>query len=349
MKEKFGPEAQEDTPENREHQAEKLIEFLNKSGIAEKINSSLDDKSGFIESLSKKEAEKLLQSLNGIIIGLKMGDRSIYEFSGHVVDPEGQPIRLPPNRDAQENIFGKVVLPNIKNLKPEDVPEVLASEINLLHMFQDGNGRLGRIVYLLTKPGFKVDSSEESLATMRKYLTGREGALNFSPDILERDFAELILDSSIASKNPKILRVLGLTNIPENIPNLDLNAGREDYAGLSYSERLLMRLKFLYSVEPVDTVFGAREFLFWKYKQPNSFLVEDKENSAYAINCKKLAESIKSKEDEKMLMTAMQVAKRLRATTIVDIYQNPDKYPSRLPGVNLKTYFQQEVAKNAER
>jgi len=143
MKEKFVPEALDDTQENRERQAEKLLEFLDRSGIAEKINSSLDDKSGFVENLSAKEAEKLLQSLNGIIIGLKLGDRSIYEFSGTVFDSETkEPLRAPATPMMQKHLLADIILPAIKTLKPEDVPEVLATEINHLHMFQDGNGRL---------------------------------------------------------------------------------------------------------------------------------------------------------------------------------------------------------------
>ncbi len=346
--EKSIPEALEDNPENRLQQAKQLIRFLSKSGILSRITSD-QDKSDFIQHLEQQEAEGLLERINGIILGIPIAQRAIYEFSGAVnVDPEkGKEYRLPAHPSMQRHILKEIVIPGIKSLSPEDAPEVLATEINLLHMFQDGNGRLARIAYLLTKPGLTIDGSGACLELMTKHLTTREGVMNFDPSFLEEDFRRAIFHTS-HTKNPIVYSVSEVTHIPEDIADFDI-AHDPEYNGLSPRESKMMQVKHRYAIEPFDTLIALRETLFLRRKNVMDFLVPGTENGSYAIDCKKLIDSMRDEEDFECLSLGFDFPKKMRAQMVIEIYRYPDRFPSRISGVNLKGYFQQKVKSNASR
>jgi hypothetical protein len=60
-------------------------------------------------------------------------------------------------------------------------------------------------------------------------------------------------------------------------------------------------------------------------------------------------DSLKTEDDFVWFSSSFQLAKRMRAKTIIDMYKHPDEHPSRISGVNLKTYYQQAITENSKR
>ena len=333
----------EETDANRSQQAEKVIEFLLRSNLLDNVDSP-DKKKELLSKLTPENMEDILERLNGIIIDMPIHQRSIYEHVAVVVDPEThKPIYIPPHPSIQKKIVRELIIPNIHKLPPDEVAEVVASEINAIHMFPNGNGRLARIVYLLLKPDFIIDKSDECLATMSHYLTKREGALNFDPSIIENDIRETIFDRTSGNDlwSDRTYEVINLKEITDSIG--------EDYENeTSIHSKILTRLSYLYSVTPFDVLVGLRKYLkLTKGGSVADFLVKDVEKDTFAIDAKKVADSIKNQQGYNNLFETLEAAKILRARVLIDMYIHPNQFPSSIPGVSLKEHYQREVAKRA--
>jgi len=180
---------------------------------------------------------------------------------------------------------------------------------------------------------------------MKKYLTGREGVLNFDSGLLEGDFRRIISQSSNC-RDSRVFRVTEIANIPEDTPDfysLDENDPRRK----NIREMMMMSAKEINSSEPFDALIAFRETLFLRRKNPMDFLVPGREKGTYAVDCKKFVDSMDSRADFQCLELGFNFSKKMRAQIILDMYRRPDKYPSIIPGVNLKTYYQNLVAEIA--
>ncbi len=338
------PRKLDDTEEIRHEQAKKLIEFLSRSGILEKLNST-PDRVSLINSLDTDTIEDLLERMNGIIVGTPISERKIFEFPGMVVDPVTDiPVYLPADKDGQKQLLEKVVIPGVKDLPPDEIPEVLATEINLLHMFQDGNGRLARLIYLLTQPGIKMVDSEENIAIIEKYLTQRNDVINFDASFIEGDLLEIMSKSSTL-KDKRVFSVVDTINVPK------LEGDLTDYHfdnSQPLKTRVGQEISFRLAVQPVDTLISLREFLFGRYINVFFPLVPGEKPGTYSIDCEKLIDSIKTEMDLGYLVTYFTLTKTMRVSIVLDMYKNPNKYPSQVPGMNLKDYYRATIYNNAK-
>ncbi|MES2023692.1 MAG: Fic family protein [Patescibacteria group bacterium] len=151
----------------RPEQAEKLIAFLERAKIFDEIEKIKSNSSH--ENVSFEEFKNFLVRVNGIARDVPVKER---KFDGENVVLSGVVgKKLMPKYEDKEPLV-KYAYDNVPNLKfPEDKKYILASVINAVHPFNDGNGRTGRLIYLLLD---KKVSKEDQVLKIRQAL-GSDG------------------------------------------------------------------------------------------------------------------------------------------------------------------------------
>ena len=137
----------ESTLENKKQGIEHAIDFLQRTGVFEMCADD-EKKKQIIENLTTDEAVSFLERLNGIFIGMPIDDREALGNSGRLVSlVSGEAAYIPPEKPAiQKELIDRIILPTMKELDLDDAAVYAATNINLLHLFPDGNGRLARFI-----------------------------------------------------------------------------------------------------------------------------------------------------------------------------------------------------------
>jgi hypothetical protein len=329
-----------DTPEERRERAMHIINFLHKSGMLEDMNSERK-KTEFLKSLTPESAVVLLERLQGVLIGTPINDRAIFTDMGTVRNPDtNEALYVPPSPSNQYACIEKIILPTLQKVSLVEASEIAATEINLLHMFSDGNGRLGRLAYLLLNPNFKIDDSEECIATMVEYLSDRKKSLNYDPSLIEEEIRNVIAAHGDYGK--EFFQITDIVNLPNSKYGPD-----DDVTGASPNEMATACLASMMRGDKFDAIVGVREYLFRTQKKPSAFLVSNGPDTN-AVDLTKFLETIQTKEQLTLFLGCRDIPKIKRIQIVADMYMSPNRYPSPMPGMNLKNYFRKRVQETAQ-
>lgn len=175
-------------PENtREDMAVSLLEFFDKINANDNLNTP-EQREKFLHNLTFEQFKDWLTRINGILRGIPINERSMDSQNVQVtgVLAEGS---IPPADSDKESLLEESFE---KAKQAKDLPTaalMLATTFVAIHPFNDGNGRISRVIYSFLKDG--LPKSEEGKEYFKKILDeeGRD-QININPSRL----------SSIATK-----------------------------------------------------------------------------------------------------------------------------------------------------
>jgi hypothetical protein len=170
----------------RPERAEKLIEFLDKINAFEFFQNLNENK----EKIDFETFKSFLIRLNGIARDIPIKQR---KFDGKNVEISGGFLGetiLPPREEDKEEIL-EFAFDSAKDLSLEDDAYMIPAVVNALHMFNDGNGRTGRIINLL----LSCKDKEEFNTKLAKALSadGRFDSPDINPGLIEDEIEKHLL------------------------------------------------------------------------------------------------------------------------------------------------------------
>lgn len=335
--EKSPPHFKEGTKENRKKGAEHVIEFLEQSHLVETFTST-EKKQELLANFTREQILAFLERLNGSLIGMPIEEREAFVYQSSVVnygETKKKHIYTPPDPKAAEKIIDTIVLPTLKELTELDMNEAAefaAICINLLHMFPDGNGRLSRLVHaLLVEYNFDYFTArhrkefEETLYNRKKHFT-------CDPSIIKNEINEIIESSILHSSSflPLKIDYSGPLTITEADPKL---------------KREKEQVAHLYEIDKTDFQLG----ILWYMRKVNPQYAEHctSDEEYLHVNVQDLFNSITTKNALDQLYISYQVVKKLRFNVFRQLFLTPNAFPSPVPGVNLKKYFESKIVQIA--
>ncbi|MCF7865772.1 MAG: hypothetical protein K9M11_04725 [Candidatus Pacebacteria bacterium] len=310
------------TGKSRQELTNDAVIFLEKTGAFELFNDPVR-KSEWIQTTTAEEAEQYIERLNGILIGNPIYKREIYENPGILVDPDDNLVDKPTNPEISRHLFRDLIFPACQRIPINDASELMATSINLLHMFPDGNGRTSRSTYSLffepTRAKIKPQERKEFL----EWQTGEQkGVLNWNPRLI-RSNINSIIRNRIDSTKPSFLEAQESSAFPEEI----LNYKGENLAIQSLRETCLSRDP---DVAMALIMHAGRNEL-----NPDEFIVKGNK----LLNNQKILESV-DESTAVSVLECLETIKMLRVVTLVDVFEHPNEYKSPIDTYNLKEYFE---------
>lgn len=158
--------------EKRPERAEKLISFLEKIKAFEFFKSIEKQP----DSVTFGDFKSFLIQMNGILREIPMRERS---FDGENVELSGGllgELVLPPKAGDKEPLL-EFAFDCAKDMDIKDDAYMIPAVINALHMFNDGNGRVSRLMHLLL-----ISESKEIFNEQIRLALGADGRFD-TPDI----------------------------------------------------------------------------------------------------------------------------------------------------------------------
>ncbi len=161
----------------RPERAEKIVSFLEKINAFEFLQS-LDKNS---EKIDFEKFKSFLVRLNGIARDIPINKRNFdgkdVEISGGLL---GETI-LPPKAEDKDSLL-EYAFDFVEDLEKKDNSYMIPAVINELHMFNDGNGRMSRVIHLLLSSENKEIFDTELLKTLGP--DGRFDSLDINPGLI---------------------------------------------------------------------------------------------------------------------------------------------------------------------
>lgn len=311
--------------ENRGEQAEKVIEFLSRSGIYEYVEKLTNKKE--LDNLPDFEIFKdFLIRLNGLIRDIPIAER---DFDGETVHLSGAMgyVLMPKHEDKKELL--RHAFDSLQKVDQEDVAYLLPAVINALHLFNDGNGRTSRIFHLLLR---KYPDKETFLGEARNALgeSGRYNSFDINPGLIDIDIESAVLKiHGWELKSDGKLDLSGHFMVAAVEDRFD-----EKHPFLDSAKQLLniRRADSLYLREAIEEALGERV---------NKVITEYGKRKM--ISPYKMLGILSGEDWEKIFENYYQL-KREHINTLVDIFVSPKHYRSiPEPSKTVKDYFVQKI------
>lgn len=325
----------QDTPENIG--VERLYKFLEKSDFTDVI-SNVEHFKEWVSKLTFEEFQEHLTRLNGIVREAPIAKRGI-DGESVIIGNETMGVDfLPPHEEDKEALLQKAfekvkVMDNV-----EDQGLLLYLTIQYLHLFNDGNGRLGRLLYYLTSKA--QESSEVDVEEMRGLL----GHVDESGPGRNLFYKEVKPPSAVSNVvNQVVVReILSADFIKQNrrpFPN-DLMVGRICIENENMEPKLKKQLETVLS-EAGGGKFSFRDLVMVKYLEDHGLLeeyespldeadmedrIKELQKTLYRYDANRLLSSI-SEEDATEMIEIGRDIKRKFVEKLIDIISEPDKYP----------------------
>ncbi len=158
--------------EFRENRSEVFLRFLSSAQSIDALHGrnlqevlgTEENRRNFIEALNENEFLALVNGINGILRG-KPKDEWLADGDG--VHLEGWGSNQPPRQEDKASLLNatlrgaKEMNENLRSL--EDIGILLGAMISEIHLYDEANGRTGRVLYILTKDGINREEIELAL------------------------------------------------------------------------------------------------------------------------------------------------------------------------------------------
>lgn len=169
----------------RSERADELSRFLKKTNVLDFFQKRETEEADF------DDFKSFLIRLNGILRGIPTKDRKFdgveAELSGGLL---GERVVFPRWEDKEPLL--RYAFDCAHELSREDASYMIPLVVNALHLFNDGNGRVSRVLHLLLSPDNNTSSFETKLMkTLSK--DGRFDSMNISPEFINFEIEKCIL------------------------------------------------------------------------------------------------------------------------------------------------------------
>jgi len=318
------------TPDNLG--VEKLFTFLKRIGFEGVIKNQAQFKE-WLENVSFEEFQEHLIRINGIIREIPISKREI--DGGKVFVGSEIGIEFLPPDDADKNELLKYVFEKLKDIPNiQDQGLLLYLSIQYLHLFKDGNGRLGRLLYYIIR---KVqESSNLDINEMRELLC-HDGETGKGREIF---YSEVIPPANITNIVNQIV-------VKDLLSKEFLRENRRPFSGLEAEfkvENNILSAGLKKSLEKILAETGGRfsfrDIIMVKYLENHRLLEEYKitldetgmdekmralQKTIYRYDAERLLSDISETEGNEILEISRNL-KRKFIQKMVDIIAFPEKY-----------------------
>ncbi len=315
--------------------AKKLYAFLEKSGFTEIISDS-EQFQNWVKTLSFDEFRSHLTRLNGIVREIPIKERNVDGTDVSIGNEEMGVGFLPPHPDDKD-ILLKESFEKIQALdNSEDQGLLLYLVVQYLHLFNDGNGRLGRLLYYMA---YKAKGSSEIDEAEMQGLLGHDGVSGPGRNIFSRVVRapsqvtnivnqllarELLSEEFIKQQRRPFADDLMAGSIKIENDSLDTETKKQleivlSEAGGVFSFRDLVMLKFLENHGLLEEYESNLDYEDMDEK------TKDVQKTLYRYNAHSLLSSISEDDAQEMLMISRDIKKRF-VKTVTDTISEPEKY-----------------------
>ena len=339
------PKSNKSEDELRLERGEKVVHFLDRIHAYEYIQDLVANTEK-LEQVSFDAYKDVLVQLNGIARDLPILKRS---FDGQGVQLKGfmSEAFLPRDEDKEALLeYSYAQIGKVKN--KGDEAYMLASVINAVHLFEDGNGRTSRILYtLLSSPSKEEFQSRLQLALG---VDGRYDTQDINPGLINYDIEELILekhgwDFRMTKDNEKVSFKMGEVNTLVTIDDYDENYAYNQQK-IEESEDEAKKLVELfnknnpYLVTAVSEVLGKKSLLQGVLLKQggDAYVVRER------ISPKKM-QSVLEKEDWEDIFSKFYELDREQVKILVDMFVEPGEYKSVDKNIPLRDLFIEKINK----
>lgn len=176
---------------SRDEQSEKVIRFMEKLHAPE-IFASEETKREYIQNLTFDEFKNLLMATNSMLRDIPVSQRSldgenVYLKAGvFKIDDEYVPPQHEDKEELLHEMFDDIEKMNQNGRSMQDIALLTSASINAIHLFNDGNGRTSRLLYVLLKDDYT--NSEEENGHLTEVL-GEDGRdiVDINPGLIAKD------------------------------------------------------------------------------------------------------------------------------------------------------------------
>ena len=320
----------------RDKGPQKIYQFLSRTGFLQ-VAGDRGRFSEWMENLSFEEFEKHLFRLNGLVREMSIKERGKDDEGVSVKNQFDDISYLPPRKGDKRALLEKSFTA-AKTLPEKDAGLLLYYTLQAVHPFGDGNGRTGRLLYMILEKGElgeRLTSQELSdfLAHDGESGPGRQKFTQKvrSPEevyrAVEQLFAADVLGKNITSKFKRIYSGLQSGTI-ESVENNNL------------SSDLKQELERLMS-EGGGGAYPFRNIILLKYLQSRDQLekygTEDEQQELLRFDGQKLLEGL-SESDASEIIEMDLGLKQTFVEKLIDIIANAEKY-QMAKGGTLKDHF----------
>lgn len=315
---------------------QKVYQFLSRTGFLDTVADE-EKLHQWMEGLDFKDFEDHLVRINGLVRQVQMKDRRVDGENVSIQNQFEDVSYLPPQTDDKKALLEKS-FEQAKNLPEKDAGLLLYYSLQTIHPFVDGNGRTGRLLYLLLEKGStKQTVSKEEL---EDFLThdgdsgpGRDG---FTEKVRSPEQVYPVVEQLLASD------VLG-REITDTLKRTysGLQGGTiEALTNQKLSEQTKAKLERLMS-EGGSGNFDFRNTVLLKFLQ-NKGLYEksttkDSERKLLKFDGQQLLEDL-SEDEANEIITMYADLKKKFVEKLIDIISNAQKYQMQ-NGQLLKDQF----------
>ncbi len=334
----------------REHGecGEQVLRFLNHIH-AEKILADERERSEYLQNLSFEDFSNLIVRLNGLVRDISPGKR---KFDGETVllteDPDrlssrllGTKVSYPPRYEDKQGLLREAYFAMQSMLSDtadmHDVGLAVSTAINAIHFFNDGNGRVSRLVHALIAEGY--DGSLDQGKFFEKIL-GDNGRLfiDNNPEFAERAIEDYILSEEISARFSEKLHFSSWFDDQREAERaLEEKIAVEPYADFK---------KYIFDSFSLDGYFATLQYLI-DTERTGDFLYMKKRGGEDIVCCSAhtLIEQLHPEEIKELLDEFWRL-KRHKVSLLIHALAYPEEYTmqssSDEEGVTIKKLFLSE-------
>jgi|GEM_PF-2740395 len=317
-----------DVPENSG--IEKISTFLERSGFVHVMSSSSEFKE-WIRQLSFEEFREHLGRLNGIIREIPIAKREVDGENVSVGNMTMGVDFIPPHAEDKELLLKEAFekMQAMDNL--EDQGLLLYLVIQYLHLFNDGNGRLGRLLFYLIQ---KIQDSSEVDAKEMRGLLSHDGVSGPGRNLFHKGIkAPFYISHTMNQVVAREILSEEFTQRYRKIYPVDLMAGSVSIDNKTLNPEIKNQLEAVAS-EAGGGVFSFRDLTMVKYLENHNVLDEYEvslevneglQKTIYRYDANELLTSI-SEEGAKEILAISREIKKEFVKRLIDVISDPEEY-----------------------
>lgn len=315
---------------------ENVYRFLSRAGF---LDTLADDQSfqEWMGHLSFEDFEANLTRLNGLMRQIRVKDRRMDGQNVQISNELMGTSYLPPKAEDKEELLRKS-FEGAKNMPLKDAGLLLYLSLQAIHPFADGNGRTGRLLYLLMeeKSAAQPADKKEILDFLEHDGDSGPGREAFTNKVrppeeiyraIEYVLARDVLGEKITEKFNRIYSGLQLGTI-------------EDFTNAKLPDDVKERLKYFMS-EGGGGAFSFRNIVLTKYLQDRGLMqkyaTEDVERKLLRFDGQKILEDMTEPDAQAIITEDLELKKRF-VEKLIDVITNSEVYKFT-DGRTVKDHF----------